>query len=111
MSWLVRLYPRAWRRRYAADLEATLAEWRPGPRDTCDLLVGAVDAHLHPQWQADRRWTSGLAAAVVAVVAGIGSHVLAIDEARVVMAGGPLARAAAALDASLGFSPGGLLVQ
>jgi hypothetical protein len=49
MRWLLRLYPRDWRRRYGAEMEAFLAEARPGPRDVLDLLRGALDARLHPQ--------------------------------------------------------------
>jgi hypothetical protein len=45
--WL-RLYPRDWRARYAAEL-AELLEERPFDRRArLDLLSGALDAHLHP---------------------------------------------------------------
>jgi hypothetical protein len=50
MSWLLRLYPRAWRRRYAAEVHAMLDE---EPRSLClgvDLVAGAVDAWMHPHW-------------------------------------------------------------
>ncbi len=50
MTWLLRLYPRAWRRRYEAEVAEMLASeprsWRLG----VDLLAGAVDARANPQW-------------------------------------------------------------
>jgi hypothetical protein len=51
VRWLLRLYPGDWRRRYGAEMEAFLAQARPGPRDVVDLLRGALDARLHPQWR------------------------------------------------------------
>ena len=45
---LLALYPRAWRKRYGAELAAFLADDPPTFRDRLDLLRGAVDAHLHP---------------------------------------------------------------
>ena len=48
MSRLVRLYPPAWRMRYGEELEATLAARPPRLGDQLDLILGAVDAHLHP---------------------------------------------------------------
>ena len=52
MSFLLRLYPREWRRRYGAEMDAVLCQGgRLGPRDTIDLLRGALDARLHPQWR------------------------------------------------------------
>jgi hypothetical protein len=47
MSFLVRLYPRAWRERYGDELEAVLEDRPPGPYEVTDLLFGALDAHLH----------------------------------------------------------------
>jgi hypothetical protein len=47
MSRLVRLYPAAWRDRYGDELAALLEDRRPGPFDVADLLLGAIDAHLH----------------------------------------------------------------
>ena len=45
MSWLVRLYPRAWRKRYGAELE-TLIHETPGRAGVAlDLLVGAAIAY------------------------------------------------------------------
>jgi drug/metabolite transporter (DMT)-like permease len=47
MSLLVRLYPQAWRERYGDELAALLDDRPPGPFDVADLLLGALDAHLH----------------------------------------------------------------
>lgn len=47
MSRLVRLYPAAWRDRYGDELAAILEDRPPGPFDVADLLLGAIDAHLH----------------------------------------------------------------
>ena len=45
--WLVRLYPRRWRARYGEELEATLADVRLRPAAAWDVVLGAVDAHVH----------------------------------------------------------------
>jgi hypothetical protein len=44
---LLRLYPAAWRRRYADEFAAVLEERPLGPFDVADVLLGALDAHLH----------------------------------------------------------------
>ncbi|HXI80389.1 MAG TPA: hypothetical protein VNM34_06170 [Verrucomicrobiae bacterium] len=49
MKRLVRLYPRAWRDRYLAELEDLLADRPPTIRDQVDLARGALDAWVHPQ--------------------------------------------------------------
>ena len=49
MSRLVALYPRAWRDRYEAEYLALLADRRPDPRASLDIVRGAIDARLHPQ--------------------------------------------------------------
>ena len=49
MSWLLWLYPRRWRRRYADEFLA-LMEARPlSPSVVLDVLRGALDAWLHPE--------------------------------------------------------------
>jgi hypothetical protein len=49
MTWLVRLYPPAWRRRYGREL-AELISTQPASFGTAlDLVAGAVDAWLNPQ--------------------------------------------------------------
>ena len=44
---LLRLYPGRWRARYGDEFAALLAERPLGPFDVADLLLGALDAHLH----------------------------------------------------------------
>jgi len=48
-SWLVRLYPRAWRERYEEEFEILLEECLHSPLDVLDIVLGAIDAHFeHP---------------------------------------------------------------
>jgi hypothetical protein len=49
MNWLLRLYPRRRRERYAEEVEAYLASEPRSFRLAVDLLAGAVDARLNPQ--------------------------------------------------------------
>ncbi|GAC1319865.1 MAG: hypothetical protein NVS2B16_16860 [Chloroflexota bacterium] len=49
MNALVRLYPRAWRERYGDEFAAVLEDEALSPFDVVDLVLGALDAHLHPQ--------------------------------------------------------------
>jgi hypothetical protein len=44
---LLRLYPARWRTRYGDEFTTLLAERTLGPFDVADVLLGAVDAHLH----------------------------------------------------------------
>ena len=44
---LIRLYPARWRERYGDEFAAVLAERPLGPFDVADVLLGALDAHLH----------------------------------------------------------------
>ena len=48
MTWLLRLYPRTWRRRYGAEVEEILAGRTFSFRTTIDLVAGAIDVWLHP---------------------------------------------------------------
>lgn len=49
MTWLIRLYPPAWRRRYGREL-ADLISTQPASFGTAiDLVAGAIDAWLNPQ--------------------------------------------------------------
>jgi TonB family protein len=50
MRWWLRLYPRAWRERYRDEVAALLASEKPTLRVALDLIFGAVDARLNPQW-------------------------------------------------------------
>ena len=45
VSAVLRLYPAAWRERYAAELADLLSEQRLSIRDGVDLVRGALDAH------------------------------------------------------------------
>ena len=49
MTWLLKLYPREWRRRYGAELEELVASQPKSLQLVVDLLGGAVDAHVKPQ--------------------------------------------------------------
>lgn len=44
---LLRCYPRRWRARYGEEFAALLEERSLGPFDVIDVLLGALDAHLH----------------------------------------------------------------
>ena len=44
---LLRLYPARWRTRYGDEFAALLAERPLGPFDVVDVLLAALDAHLH----------------------------------------------------------------
>jgi hypothetical protein len=48
MTWLLRLYPRPWRRRYGDEVAAMLAEQRFSLAAAVDLIAGAIDVWLHP---------------------------------------------------------------
>ena len=53
---LLRLYPAAWRERYAEEFLTVLEETPTTWRNHLDILRGAVDAHLHPEWTTPGRW-------------------------------------------------------
>jgi hypothetical protein len=44
---LLRCYPTRWRARYGDEFELVLGERPLGPFDVADVLLGALDAHLH----------------------------------------------------------------
>ena len=46
-SLLLRFFPARWRARYGDEFEALLAERPIGPFDVADVLLAAIDAHLH----------------------------------------------------------------
>jgi len=48
-GWVVRLFPAAWRQRYADELLAILEAQTPSLRELIGLLYCALDAHLDPQ--------------------------------------------------------------
>ena len=49
MTWLIGLYPPAWRRRYGRELAELIAVQPMSFRTAVDLVAGAVDAWLNPQ--------------------------------------------------------------
>lgn len=59
MSWLLKLYPRRWRRRYGAELEDLVASQPRSFGLAADLLRGAIDARMHPQASATRARAAG----------------------------------------------------
>lgn len=59
MSWLLRLYPRRWRRRYGDELMLLLETEPRSFRLFLDLLAGAIDARLNPQWVASEQASDG----------------------------------------------------
>jgi hypothetical protein len=46
---LLRLYPAVWRARYGDEFAELLAARPPSLRDRLDILLGAIDARIHPQ--------------------------------------------------------------
>ncbi len=46
---LLRLYPATWRARYGEEFGELMRVRPPSPRDQIDIVLGAVDARLHPQ--------------------------------------------------------------
>ena len=48
MTWLLRLYPSPWRRRYGGEVAEMLANRDFSLRTAVDLIAGAIDAWLHP---------------------------------------------------------------
>jgi hypothetical protein len=49
MTFLLRLYPAAWRERYEDEFVALLDERQLSPFDVFDITLGALDARLRPQ--------------------------------------------------------------
>jgi hypothetical protein len=48
MTWLLRLYPAPWRRRYGEEVAGMIADRRFSFRIAIDLVAGAIDVWLHP---------------------------------------------------------------
>lgn len=49
LTWLLKLYPPRWRRRYGREVEELVAERRFSIGAAADLIAGAIDAWLNPQ--------------------------------------------------------------
>jgi hypothetical protein len=71
VSWLTRLYPPAWRRRYEDEFGAVLEERGVGPAVALDVARGAFDA-----WLRGPRGDLGLAGIALALVAYGGASLL-----------------------------------
>ncbi len=61
ISLLLRLYPTRWRARYGDEFVALLEERPLGPFDVADVLLGALDAHLHLRGLAASQHAMGFA--------------------------------------------------
>ena len=55
LSWLLKLYPRAWRERYEIEMVALLEEHNVTLFTLFDLLLGALDARLNPFFRGQNR--------------------------------------------------------
>ena len=53
-TWIVKLYPRAWRERYEEEMLALLDVYQITPLTIFDLLFGVVDARLDPHYRTGR---------------------------------------------------------
>jgi hypothetical protein len=103
VTWLIRLYPPAWRRRYGRELAALLAAQPASFRTAVDLVAGAVDAWLNPQsstaaMAADAKGAGAMIPKMLKLrCAGYGSEVARADnlKAAAVTIGGTLALVAA----------------
>jgi hypothetical protein len=103
---LVRLYPRAWRDRYEDEFLGVLAEAPPSFLDRIDILLGAMDARLHPEVPGDARPTehdvprtpSGRVGAIAAIAGGLLWAV-----AGVILALAPVDAASGNKDSTLGM--------
>jgi hypothetical protein len=52
MTWLLKLYPPRWRRRYGDEFRALVGTRRLSVGDSIDVISGAIDAWIHPQMNA-----------------------------------------------------------
>jgi DNA-binding PadR family transcriptional regulator len=53
ITWLLRLYPRAWRDRYETEMLTLLEQHHITLATIVDLLLGALDAHLDPYYRSE----------------------------------------------------------
>jgi hypothetical protein len=99
VTWLVRLYPPAWRRRYGRELVELLAAQPASFRTAIDLIAGAVDAWFNPQSStavttADAKGAGAMLPKMLQLKSsGYGPDVTVADNAKAaaVMIGGTLA--------------------
>jgi hypothetical protein len=57
---LLGLYPSSWRARYGDEFEALLEERQLAPFDVADVLLGAIDAHIHRRGRAASEHRKGV---------------------------------------------------
>jgi hypothetical protein len=99
VTWLIRLYPPAWRRRYGRELAELIATQPASFGTAIDLVAGAIDAWLTPQSStaataADAKGTREMVPKMLRLrCAGHGPNVTAVDgrKAAAVMIVGTLA--------------------
>lgn len=88
--WLVRFYPGAWRARYGFEFAELLSARPPTLRDRLDIVLGAVDARIHPQvLDAPVRRTVTAGDRVLAAAAGLVGGLFSTWAAIIVFLGGP----------------------
>ncbi len=68
---MLRLYPRAWRDRYEAEMLAVLEDRALDLRTRLDLVRGAMDAHVHPIAAPATPVVASVIAGVAWIVAGL----------------------------------------
>jgi len=84
MTWLLKLYPPGWRRRYGHELVELVGAQRFSIGLVVDVIAGAIDAWIHPQMSAVVPAQSGgdtmLAKMMRFRCAGYGPHVTPSDQ-------------------------------
>jgi hypothetical protein len=99
VTWLIKLYPPAWRRRYGRELAELIATQPASLGTAIDLVAGAIDAWLNPQSStaataADAKGAEGMVSKMVQLrSAGHGPNITTADnlKAAAVTIGGTLA--------------------
>ena len=99
MTWLVKLYPPAWRRRYGRELEELISTQPASFGTAMDLIAAAADAWLNPQSStavpaADGKGGQAMIGKMLQLrCAGYGPNVTAADarKAAAIIIGGSLA--------------------
>ena len=99
MTWLIRLYPPAWRRRYGRELAELIATQPASFGMALDLVAGAIDAWFNPQSStaataADAKGAGSMVPGMLQLrCAGYGPNVTTADgrKAVAVVIGGTLA--------------------
>jgi hypothetical protein len=105
VTWLLKLYPRSWRRRYGREFLALIAPQRFSISTAMDIIGGAIDAWTQPQEHLTRAAshpegdTIMLAKAMRLRCAGYGAKVTTVDALKSagVMLGGSVVTAVFAL--------------